>query len=284
MEQAYRSNNELNNTTNYLKKTTNNGIKYTELDGKLFRNNDGTVKTPREAYKALVGQTLKLDDGTQVKIIDKLENIVQPKKPKKMYNELSKRLPRASGITDLSQIKDINNKINGNLDEAIETSDYIRTKPDVNQRHKEYNVKKFDTREVNIYDPDTQQAYTLELSIAELNNGEKVGYAKKLLKTNNTLKQTIKKETLTSSASKSGRHSRSYVSNNSILPTQENVNSDTQKYSMQEKEKNTQNNENSKQSSFSLPKDIENLVFNEEFYDQFKFSANKVKNIFDNYL
>ena len=201
-----------------------------------------------------------------------------------MYNELSKRLPRASGITDLSQIKDINNKINGNLDEAIETSDYIRTKPDVNQRHKEYNVKNFDTREVNIYDPDTQQAYTLELSIAELNNGEKVGYAKKLLKTNNTLKQTIKKETLTSSASKSGRHSHSYVSNNSILPTQENVNSDTQKYSMQENEKNIQNNENSKQSSFSLPKNIENLVFNEEFYDQFKFSANKVKNIFDNYL
>ena len=96
--------------------------------------------------------------------------------------------------------------------------------------------------------------------------------------------ESAKKETITSSASKRGRHSRSYVSNNSILPTQENVNSDTQKYSMQEKEKNTQNNENSKQSSFSLPKDIENLVFNEEFYDQFKFSANKVKNIFDNYL
>lgn len=141
-------------------------------------------------------------------------------------------------MRDLSEIKNINSKINGNLDETIEISDLVRTKPDKEQRHSKFNIKNFDTREVNIYDPDSQQAYILKLSIAELNNGEKVGYAKKTLEPNETLTKTIKKETLTSSASKNGRHSRSDVSTKSIPPTQQNVNDNT-KYSIEESENNS---------------------------------------------
>ena len=66
------------------------------------------------------------------------------------------------------------------------------------------------------------------------------------------------------------------------LPVSFNTNSSNNIIS--QNEENINKNETSDQGSFSLPKNIENLVFNEEFYDQFKFSANKVKNIFDNYL
>lgn len=66
------------------------------------------------------------------------------------------------------------------------------------------------------------------------------------------------------------------------LPVSFNTNSSNNIIS--QNEENINKNETSDQSSFSLPKNIENLVFNEEFYDQFKFSANKVLNIFDNYL
>ena len=111
-------------------------------------------------------------------------------------------------------------------------------------QHIRFIIKNFDTREVNIYDPDSQQAYILKLSIAELNNGEKVGYAKKTLEPNETLTKTIKKETLTSSASKNGRHSRSDVSTNNIPPTQQNINDNT-KYSIEESENNS--------GSFNLP-------------------------------
>ena len=38
--EAYNSNRKLNSTTNYLKAITNDGTKYTILDGKLFKNKD----------------------------------------------------------------------------------------------------------------------------------------------------------------------------------------------------------------------------------------------------
>lgn len=91
-------------------------------------------------------------------------------------------------------------------------------------QHIRFIIKNFDTREVN--------------------NGEKVGYAKKTLEPNETLTKTIKKETLTSSASKNGRHSRSDVSTNRIPPTQQNVNDNT-KYSIEESENDS--------GSFNLP-------------------------------
>ncbi len=106
-----------------------------------------------------------------------------------MYNELSKRQPKSKEIND---IKGMNQQINGNLDEIIETSKKINSKPDVNNRHQEQGISNFDTREVNIYDG--VKAYTLTLSIAELKNGEKIGYAKKFLRPNNSLTEEIKKD------------------------------------------------------------------------------------------
>lgn len=225
--QAYNSNNKLNETSNYLKRITNNGIKYTELDGKLFKNADGTLKTPREAYNSIVGQTLQLEDGSNVKLVKKLPG------NKDIYNELIKRQPRSNNIND---IKNINNQINGNIDEILEQSDFINNKADVDNRHKDNDIISFDTREARIYDGN--QAYKLTLSIAELSNGEKVGYAKKFLRPDNQLTQEIKKEVSTSSTSKNGRSSRMTTSNNSITSQNEDVNTTT-KYSIQESENNS---------------------------------------------
>ena len=58
--------------------------------------------------------------------------------------------------------------------------------------------------------------------------------------------------------------------NNSIPSTQENVNSNTTNYSMQESEKNS--------GSFSLPKEIQDLVFNDDFYDRFKYEDKSIIN------
>ena len=225
-ENAYRQDYQNNNNDiKYSKEVLSDGTKYIKLDNKLFQNQDGTLKTAREAYNTLVGKTLNLDDGTEVKILKSL-----PKKD--LYNELSKRRPRSKNVENISEM---NNKINGNLDESIESSSLINTRPDVNSRHIEQGIKNFDTREVYLFDG--TGAYRLTLSIAELQSGEKVAYAKKNLTYDKQLTEKIKNELSSSSTSNNGRSSRMITPNNSIASSNENVN--TIKYSIQESENNS---------------------------------------------
>lgn len=232
-ENAYRQDYQNNNNDiKYSKEVLSDGTKYIKLDNKLFQNQDGTLKTAREAYNTLVGKTLNLDDGTEVKILKSL-----PKKD--LYNELSKRRPRSKNVENISEM---NNKINGNLDESIESSSLINTRPDVNSRHIEQGIKNFDTREVYLFDG--TGAYRLTLSIAELQSGEKVAYAKKNLTYDKQLTEKIKNELSPSSTSNNGRSSRMITPNNSIASSNENVN--TIKYSIQESENNTELSEEAK--------------------------------------
>lgn len=233
-ENAYRQDYQNNNNDiKYSKEVLSDGTKYIKLDNKLFQNQDGTLKTAREAYNTLVGKTLNLDDGTEVKILKSL-----PKKD--LYNELSKRRPRSKNVENISEM---NNKINGNLDESIESSSLINTRPDVNSRHIEQGIKNFDTREVYLFDG--TGAYRLTLSIAELQSGEKVAYAKKNLTYDKQLTEKIKNELSPSSTSNNGRSSRMITPNNSITSSNKDVNTTT-KYSMQESENNTELSEEAK--------------------------------------
>ena len=77
--------------------------------------------------------------------------------------------------------------------------------------------------------------YKLTLSVAELNNGEKVAYAKKILKQDKNLTQKIKKELPTSSTSNNGRSSRMTTTTYNIQQNENDVNNFT-KYSIQESE------------------------------------------------
>lgn len=255
-ENAYRQDYQNNNNDiKYSKEVLSDGTKYIKLDNKLFQNQDGTLKTAREAYNTLVGKTLNLDDGTEVKILKSL-----PKKD--LYNELSKRRPRSKNVENISEM---NNKINGNLDESIESSSLINTRPDVNSRHIEQEIKNFDTREVYLFDG--TGAYRLTLSIAELQSGEKVAYAKKNLTYDKQLTEKIKNELSSSSTSNNGRSSRMITPNNSIASSNENVN--TIKYSIQESENNS--------GSFSM-QDNQGRTLSKEQQEYFKDSKVRDEN------
>lgn len=254
-ENAYRQDYQNNNNDiKYSKEVLSDGTKYIKLDNKLFQNQDGTLKTAREAYNTLVGKTLNLDDGTEVKILKSL-----PKKD--LYNELSKRRPRSKNVENISEM---NNKINGNLDESIESSLLINTRPDVNSRHIEQGIKNFDTREVYLFDG--TGAYRLTLSIAELQSGEKVAYAKKNLTYDKQLTEKIKNELSSSSTSNNGRSSRMITPNNSIASSNENVN--TIKYSIQEFENNS--------GSFSM-QDNKGRILTKEQQEYFKDVSQKLR-------
>ena len=101
-------------------------------------------------------------------------------------------------------------------------------------RHKKNKIKSFDTREVKLYDGNN--AYNLTFSIAKLNDGTYVAYAKRNLAKDTDLLNKIKKEAPTSKS----RGVLPYT--NTISQSNKNVKSDnvSTKYSIQENKNNTQ--------------------------------------------
>lgn len=231
-ETAYRNTtqeqavNNLNNKNMYSLETTKDGTTYVKTEKGLFTKDDGTPMTQREVYKTLVGKKIFFDDGTNAEIVDRL-----PKKD--MYNELFKRYPRSKNVNNIKQVNTI---INENLEELLSNSKNINTRSDVNDRHSEQNITDFNTREIMFYDGN--KAYNLTLSVAVLQDGKKIAYAKKMLKVNNELLSKIKQEGMSSTPNK-GRSSQFPQVNNNITQSKENVKLPT-KYSMQENVNNTQ--------------------------------------------
>jgi len=232
-EQAYRSNAGLNNTNSYSVETLKNGKSYVKLEDNIFETEDGLPMSQREIYNSLIGKEIVLNDGIKAKIVNRLPS-------KNMYNELFKRYPTYQNVKD---IKTINNRINENFTELLENSDNISpNEPDYNGRHQKQKINSFDTRKVSFFDGN--KAYDLDLSIAQLNDGTYIAYAKKNLKPNNNLLNEIKKE-------RSMSKSQLTSAGNNIPQINKNVKSDTSstKYSIQESQNNTQELDNS---SFSI--------------------------------
>lgn len=182
-EDAYRT--ETKNPTNdggtkYSINTTENGTKYVKLDGNIFRNEDGSSMTPREAYNSLVGQKITLEDGDVITFIKKL-----PKRD--VYKELFLKLP---GYEDGIDVKAVSEKINQNIIEVI-TASQAQTRNEA-QRHPHIGIKDFDQREV--YLVDNSDAYRLELCIANLTDGTKIAYVKRYIeKASQEIAEEIKK-------------------------------------------------------------------------------------------
>jgi len=228
-EQAYRSNAGLNNTNSYSVETLKNGKSYVKLEDNIFETEDGLPMSQREIYNSLIGKEIVLNDGIKAKIVNRLPS-------KNMYNELFKRYPTYQNVKD---IKTINNRINENFTELLENSDNISpNEPDYNGRHQKQKINSFDTRKVSFFDGN--KAYDLDLSIAQLNDGTYIAYAKKNLKPNNNLLNEIKKE-------RSMSKSQLTSAGNNIPQINKNVKSDTSstKYSIQESQNNTQELNNS---------------------------------------
>ena len=223
-ENAYRIQNNNLNENMYSKQTLSDGTTYIQTEDNLFTNPDGTPMSQRKIFNSLVGKTIEFNDGIKATIIKSLPN------NKDVYNELFKRYPTYQNVNN---IKSVNNKINENVVELLENSDNISpNEPDYMNRHKKNKIKSFDTREVKLYDGNN--AYNLTFSIAKLNDGTYVAYAKRNLAKDTDLLNKIKKEAPTSKS----RGVLPYT--NTISKSNKNVKSDnvSTKYSMQENQNN----------------------------------------------
>lgn len=151
----------------YSVKATADGIKYAVLDGDIFLKNDGTQMTPVEAYNALVGLKITLEDGDVITFIKKLPG-------RNVYKELFKKLP---GYEEGIDVRAVSESINRNIVDVVSASSAeIRNEP---QRHQHVGIKDFDQREVFLYD--NSEVYRLELCIANLTDGTKIAYVKRYI-------------------------------------------------------------------------------------------------------
>lgn len=176
------------NETKYAQKSLKDGTNYIETEKNLFIKDNGTPMSQREIYNSLIGKQITFNDEITVTIKQWLPS------NKNMYNELFRRYPTYKDVKD---IKKVNNNINENIVELLKASHSISpNEPDYMERHKNNKIVSFATRKVSFYDG--ENAYDLDFSIAKMQDGNYVAYAKKSLFLNNTLLNKIKKETPTS--------------------------------------------------------------------------------------
>lgn len=222
-KQDYQGNGKIN--IKYSAERLSDGTLYIKAENKKFIKEDGTKMTPREAYNSLVGTTIQFSDGKSAKIVNRLPD-------KDMYNELFKRRPQK--YKNVKDIKKTNKDVNENIEELLTNSNVKDANvPDYMNRHKKQGITHFDTRTVNFYDG--ENAYVIDFSIAKLNNGDKIAYAKKYIKGDTQLTQKIK--TVEARSKKSSLNQQS-LSTNSIPTSNNNVNI-TNNNSMQESENNS---------------------------------------------
>ena len=151
----------------YSIRKTEDGTKYVVLDGNLFVDKNGKPLSPKQAYNALVGQKIVLEDGDVITFVKNLPGI-------EMYKELFKKFPGYDGSFDIVAINwEINKNI---LDVFAGSSVQKRNEP---QRHYHYGISNFDQRQV--YITDGNEVYRLELNIANLTDGKKVAYVKRYI-------------------------------------------------------------------------------------------------------
>lgn len=144
------------------------GIGYVRAEDHSFEKEDGTPMTEREIFNSLVGKKIHLPDG-DVEIVKRLPE-------KDMYNELYRRYPK--NLKNVENARELNSEVNRNMEELIENSSMKAADvEDADGKHSKQGVETFDTRHVKFYDG--KKAYDIEFSIAKLQNGEKVAYAKK---------------------------------------------------------------------------------------------------------
>lgn len=167
-EKAYKESASTDTNTKYSLEHTSEGVEYVKADKNMFLKENGEMASEREIFNSLVGKTLSFPEG-DVKIVKRL-----PKKD--IYNELSRRYPKYT--KDVEDTKQLNSEVNYNMEELLSNSEAkTLNEPDVNNRHQAQGITSFDTRTVKFYDGN--KAYDIEFSIATLQNGEKVAYAKK---------------------------------------------------------------------------------------------------------
>lgn len=187
------------------------GVDYVNAEKSIFTKEDGTTASERDIFNSLVGKTLSLPDG-DIEIVKNLPG-------KKMYDELYRRYPKNLG--GVKDVKQLNSDVNYNMEELLSNSEMKNPNvPDRDGRHAEQGITDFDTRTVKFYDG--SKAYTVDFSIATLESGKKIAYAKKFFGYDAELTKKI--QTVESRRSKNTPFNQQSVSvDNSIAPLPENV-------------------------------------------------------------
>ena len=148
-------------------RTTEDGTKYVVLDGNIFVDGNGKALSPKQAYNALVGQEITLEDGDTITFVRRLAH-------KEMYKELFKKHPGYDGTFDIIAV---NWEINKNIVDVFAGSSIQERNQE--QKHYHYGVQDFDQRQV--YVTDGNEVFRLELNIANLTDGKKVAYVKRFI-------------------------------------------------------------------------------------------------------
>ena len=184
---------------------TEDGIRYVKLDGNIFLNPDGTEMSPVEAYNAIVGTTITLEDGDVIKFIKNLPKL-------SVYRELFHKLPGYEAGID---VKAISKSINKNIVDVVKGSTaQTRNEPPI---HFHIGIKDFDRREVYILDDN--QTYRFELCVANLTDGAKIAYVKRYIeKASAEIDKKIKKAE-TAKQSRLNQPSNKSISQKSDLST-----------------------------------------------------------------
>lgn len=182
-----------------------------------------------------------------------------------MYNELSRRYPKL--FDKIDNLKQLNSDVNYNMEELLSNSKIKKSGvPDKNQRHKKQGIIDFGTRSVKFYDG--TNAYTVEFSIAKLQNGQKIAYAKKYFGLDERL---TKKKQAAESRRKQSPFNQQPVSIDNIPNSTKNVKSEIS---------NDKNNDNSNQNpSFAVTSQMQKLRYNPEAYTKYVLRQFGAKNI-----
>lgn len=155
------------------------GRKYVKLDGNIFLNEDGSEMSPSQAYNRLVGTSITTEDGDTITFVNRLDGV-------RVRDELFRKRPGYSEGVDPDAI---GQEVNRNIVEAIQASS--ATERNQAQTHPKPSVSDFDVRDVLVADDNA--AYNIKFSIANLNDGTKVAYAKKYISAEPDVFEEIKK-------------------------------------------------------------------------------------------
>ena len=239
-DKAYKESKTAEADTKYSLEKTTDGTEYVKTEKDLFLKEDGTPLTEKEVFNSLINHEFVLPEG-EVKIVNWLPG-------KSMYQELFRRRPSYNGVED---IKQLNSDVNYNMEELIDNSKMKESNvSDTDNKHSQQGIKSFDTRTVNFYDGN--KAYTVDLSIATLDNGEKVAYAKKFFEFDEELTKKIQ----TSEAIGKSKLNQKSVSDD-IIP---------------------QNKENATDTRYSLSSNSEGKTLTKEQQEYFKDSVVRDEN------
>ena len=207
-----------NDDIRYSIEETNDGTKYV-VDNKLKKDNNLTEK---DVFNSLKNKEYTFEDGDKAYIAGWLKSNDKNIKNKYMYDELFKRHP--SIFKNIEDIKDFNRLVNYNTDELLKTSkktqDAIK---DIENKHKAWNIESFDTRQSILYDDTNDKAYLIDFSVANLKDGKKIAYAKKMAQASSDILNKIKTSSMGENSQIAGTDNNISQNNKNVKPLEQQV-------------------------------------------------------------